>query len=91
MQTLIRVTLKGLCFGLVADETGKITQVPPVAKWCINKNAWDVVHYYRQRGATYELLPWSDTIIIPTMEDSFGSLASSIEIENEIKRRWKNK
>jgi hypothetical protein len=50
--TLVGVTLKNLCFGIVYESgTGTIVKTAPVAKWATGKNIDFVLDYYRNKKA----------------------------------------
>lgn len=53
-ETLLRVTLGVLCFGLVEDTWHRIIAAPSVADWAIGKDGWAVARYYFNRGAIVE-------------------------------------
>ena len=52
---LARITLGGLCFGLVVDGT-TINRAAPVAGWSRGKDWKQVEDYFRKRGAKIEVV-----------------------------------
>lgn len=50
---LLRVTYRGLCFGLDVDGD-RVVGAAPVARWCVGKSVAWVSEYWRRRGATVE-------------------------------------
>lgn len=50
MESSVWISLRYATF-IITISGGRVTDAPPIARWCVGKQADDVIRYFRKRGA----------------------------------------